>query len=80
VGFGLVTPREGDYFGPLVNLVSRLVKAAEPGGILLTAEAVAALPEESGWATTEIVPRSLRGVEHAVRAFAVVRGPDDGGP
>ena len=31
VGHGPVTPREGDYFGPLVNLVSRLVKAAAPG-------------------------------------------------
>ena len=27
VGVGPVTPREGDYFGPLVNLLSRLVKS-----------------------------------------------------
>ena len=33
VGYGAVTPREGDYFGPLVNLVSRLVKAAAPGAV-----------------------------------------------
>ncbi|HEY6472236.1 MAG TPA: adenylate cyclase regulatory domain-containing protein, partial [Acidimicrobiales bacterium] len=27
VGWGSATPREGDYYGPLVNLLSRLVKA-----------------------------------------------------
>ena len=44
VGYGLVTPREGDYFGPLVNLVSRLVKVAEPGAVVVTADAATALP------------------------------------
>jgi adenylate cyclase len=76
VGFGLVTPREGDYFGPLVNLISRLVKSAEPGAVLVTADAAAALPDGGGWTTTEINPQVLRGVEHPVRAFAV-RAPGD---
>ncbi len=46
--FGAVTPREGDYFGPLVNVVSRLVKTAEPGAMAVTEEAAAALPRSTG--------------------------------
>ena len=53
VGYGLVTPREGDYFGPLVNLVSRLVKVAEPGVVVVTADAAAALPDDGAWTTSE---------------------------
>jgi adenylate cyclase len=77
VGYGLVTPREGDYFGPLVNLVSRLVKVAEPGAVVVTAEAAPALPVDSGWTRNEIAPPSLRGVEYPVRVFVVDRAPRD---
>ena len=31
VGIGAAIPREGDYFGPLVNLLARLVKVGAPG-------------------------------------------------
>ena len=68
VGFGLVTPREGDYFGPLVNLVSRLVKVARPGGLVVTEDAAAALPVDQ-WVLGELEPQQLRGLEHPVRAF-----------
>jgi adenylate cyclase len=77
VGYGLVTPREGDYFGPLVNLVARLVKVAEPSAVVVTADAAAALPEDGGWTTDEIPPQSLRGVDNPVRAFVVDRVPRD---
>jgi class 3 adenylate cyclase len=71
VGYGLVTPREGDYFGPLVNLVSRLVKVADPGAVVITADAAAALPDDGEWTRIETAPQSLRGVELPVRAFVV---------
>jgi class 3 adenylate cyclase len=77
VGYGLVTSREGDYFGPLVNLVARLVKVAEPGVVVVTADAAAALGDDAGWTREEIGARSLRGVERPVRAFAVDRAPRD---
>jgi adenylate cyclase len=77
VGYGLVTSREGDYFGPLVNLVARLVKVAEPGAVVVTADAAAALPDDGGWTAEEIGPHALRGVEHPVMAFAVDRAPPD---
>ena len=77
VGYGLVIPREGDYFGPVVNLVSRLVKVADPGVVVVTAEAASALPTDDGWTKNEIAPKALRGVEHPVSVFAVDRAPRD---
>ena len=77
VGYGLVTPREGDYFGPLVNLVSRLVKVAEPGAVVVTADAAATLPDDGGWRRDEIGLQSLRGVERPVSVVAVHRARPD---
>lgn len=74
VGYGRVTAREGDYFGPLVNLVSRLVKAAAPNEVVVTAEVAAALPADR-WSVRELEPQLLRGVEHLVPAFAVALTP-----
>lgn len=70
VGQGVVTSREGDYFGPLVNLVSRLVDTAVPGGVVATAEVAAALPERR-WTVSEVGPVAPRGVAQPVSAFAV---------
>jgi len=77
VGHGSATPREGDYFGPLVNLVSRLVKVAAPGEVVVTEDAVAMLPADR-WAVRELEPRQIRGIEQAVRVFAVAAtGPEE---
>ncbi len=74
VGVGPVTPREGDYFGPLVSLLSRLVKVGQPGDLVLTAEAAAELPEDS-WSVQALEPAIFRGVEGPVEAFRAVRRP-----
>ena len=73
VGLGLVTPREGDYFGPLVNQVSRLVKVAPPDGLVVTEAAATALPVGQ-WRTEELAPQQLRGVDHPVQVFAARLG------
>ena len=73
VGLGLVTPREGDYFGPLVNQVSRLVKVAPPDGLVVTEAAATALPVGQ-WLTEELAPQQLRGVDHPVQVFAARLG------
>jgi adenylate cyclase len=70
VGYGLVTPREGDYFGPLVNVVSRLEKVASPGTMVVTEEAAATLSAED-WVVEDLGVKFLRGVEHPVRVLAV---------
>ncbi len=70
VGIGLAVPREGDYFGPLVNLLARLVKVAAPGDVVVTEAAATDLsPDE--WSLRPAGPVELRGIESPIRAFLV---------
>jgi adenylate cyclase len=70
VGVGEATSREGDYFGPLVNLVSRLVKAAKPGSVLVTAEAADTL-SPGRWRLRRLEPVVVRGIDNPIEAFDV---------
>ena len=70
VGVGPVTPREGDYYGPLVNLLARLVKVGDPGELVVTKEIAAHLSPDR-WSLRELGPATLGGVEGAVEALAV---------
>jgi len=76
VGTGLAAPREGDYFGPLVNLLSRLVKAGAPGEVVVTEAAAEELPPNQ-WMLRPLEPATLRGIDVPVRAFIVDRPPSD---
>jgi adenylate cyclase len=77
IGFGPVTPREGDYYGPLVNLLARLVKVGAPGEVVSTEAAVAHLSEDE-WSIRPLEPVSLAGIVESVRAY-VVEPRDPGG-
>jgi adenylate cyclase len=70
VGYGFATSREGDYFGPLVNLVSRLAKTAPPRTLIATQQVADALPPDS-WNLQELEPQPIKGLETPVRVFAV---------
>jgi adenylate cyclase len=70
VGYGSVVPREGDYFGPLVNLVSRLVKVAAPGELVVTERAARVLPAAQ-WSLRALAPQRLRGLERPVTVYVV---------
>ncbi len=72
VGLGLAIPREGDYFGPLVNLLSRLVKVGDPGELVVT-EAVAEALSSDEWLLHPLEPADLRGIEAPPRTFHVER-------
>lgn len=72
VGIGSATPREGDYFGPLVNLLSRLVKVGAPGEVVVTEAAAEELPPDE-WVVRPLEPASLRGIDGPVRARVVHR-------
>ena len=61
VGIGPAIPREGDYFGPLVNLLARLVKAGAPGELVVT-EAVTADLSPDEWSLEPLEPADLRGI------------------
>jgi adenylate cyclase len=70
VGVGPVTPREGDYYGPLVNLLARFVKVGAPGELVATEAAVARLDEDE-WSVRPLEPANLPGIPGAVPAFVV---------
>jgi adenylate cyclase len=70
VGIGYATPREGDYFGPLVNLLSRMVKIGNANDLIVT-EDVAKELTPSNWSVEALEPTELRGIEGPVRAFHV---------
>src|SRR5437660_1379245 len=44
INAGVVTQRDGDYFGSTVNRVARLLSAGHGGQVLLSADTVQALP------------------------------------
>ena len=72
VGLGPAVPREGDYFGPLVNLLARLVKVGGPGELVVT-EAVAEELSPTSGCCSPLEPADLRGIEGAQRTFHVER-------
>lgn len=74
VGLGYATPREGDYFGPLVNLLSRMVKIGDPNDLIVTEQVAEALPP-GDWFVEPLAPMQLRGIDAPVQAFHVERVP-----
>jgi adenylate cyclase len=70
VGVGPAIPRDGDYFGPLVNLLSRMVESAAPGELIVTEPAVAELSPDR-WSRRPLEPVQLRGIAGPVQTFHV---------
>ena len=75
VGYGTVGSRDGDYFGPLVNLVARAVKLADPGSVVVTEAVRAELGDSPASGprgkVVELSAQTLRGVDEPVRLFAL---------
>lgn len=69
---GPVLAREGDYYGPVVNLASRIVNIANPGSVLTSDAVHAALAEEDGLAWKSLRPRYLKEIGR-VPLWAVMR-------
>jgi adenylate cyclase len=67
---GDVLTRDGDYFGPVVNLAARAVKLAEPGRVLVSAEVRDAT---DGYVFAPVGARELRGFDEPVELFRLER-------
>jgi class 3 adenylate cyclase len=72
VGYGNVTARSGDYFGPLVNLTSRATKAAAPNKVIVTTTVAQHLDPRS-WVLSRARPITLRGIAQPVELVEVDR-------
>jgi class 3 adenylate cyclase len=72
VGLGYAIPREGDYFGPLVNLLSRMEKIGNPNDLIATEEVAKVLMPDD-WSVDPLEPTELRGIDEPVRVFRVER-------
>ena len=62
MAYGPVLAAQGDFFGPTVNLASRLVTVAPPGAVVVSDEARLALEAETQRRLTQFGPRRLKGI------------------
>lgn len=73
IACGPATTRGGDWFGPTINVASRITDLAKPGRILTTDAVQAASPDRS-WVRKR--RRNLKGVDGRVRLYALDRGDE----
>ena len=84
VAFGDLLVRDGDYFGPVVNLAARATKLAPPGGVVATEEARAAALPAGAFAFDVMPARSLKGFDEPVTLYTIAtpnltsRHPEEG--
>ena len=62
MAYGPVLAAQGDFFGPTVNLASRLVTVAPPGAVVVSDEARNALCAKSQARLAQFGPRRLKGI------------------
>jgi adenylate cyclase len=67
VAFGAAVPRAGDWFGPAVNVASRVAELATPGQLLATDELVACVGGEE-WRKRR--KRNLKGLDGRLRVYS----------
>jgi adenylate cyclase len=59
---GPVVAHEGDYYGPVVNLASRLVELARPGSVLTSEEMHGALADDESFGFQRLRSRKIRDI------------------
>jgi adenylate cyclase len=77
LAWGPVLAREGDYYGPMVNLANRLVKAARPGTVLVNDLLQEKLAEREGFSMRRVPAPPMKGIGR-VRVWRLKRGSGDG--
>ena len=69
---GDVEHREGDVFGDVVNIASRLKPLAEPEGICVSDQVYGQVRNKVPQALVKLEPRDLKGVKFVVEVYKVV--------
>ena len=73
VTFGPVVNRRGDYYGPVVNLASRIARQAVPGEILVSSDMASHLVGVDDFETFPAGRRMLRGFADPVKVHTLCR-------
>ncbi|HJR27059.1 MAG TPA: adenylate cyclase regulatory domain-containing protein [Acidimicrobiales bacterium] len=68
--YGTVVARDGDFFGPAVNLAARLVDVAQQQSVVID-EGLRAALDPARWSSTALAPQSLRGIPEPVPVFGL---------
>ena len=76
VAAGALVLREGDYFGPVVNLASRLTEIARPGTVLAPAEVGEFLARDPRFAVRRISTKRIRDIGR-IEVCVLARGIAD---
>jgi adenylate cyclase len=71
LAMGDVMSRDGDYFGPVVNLAARVVKAAAPGTVAVTGDFRDALSDS--YQLSRLGPHVLKGFDQGTELFELTR-------
>lgn len=69
---GDVEELRGDIFGDAVNVASRVVRAAEPGGVLVSGHTAAVLRGKLPYSLQRLGGRRLKGVQDPVEVYRVI--------
>jgi adenylate cyclase len=73
LAFGDVLSRDGDYFGPVVNLAARIVQLAGPSDVLTSAAVESALAHSGVYSFVSQGEQQLRGIREPAEIFALER-------
>lgn len=73
LAFGPLLAREGDYFGPVVNLASRLTEVARPGSVLASEAVGTGLASDDRFRVHRISARRIRDIGR-VEVYRLERG------
>ena len=64
LAYGTALAREGDYYGPTVNLAARIVDIARPSKVVISDDLHAATEESSQFAFRRLPAKRLKGIGH----------------
>jgi adenylate cyclase len=62
LAYGPVVAHEGDYYGPVVNLASRIVELARPGSVLTSADVHETLASDASFEFQRLRSRKIRDI------------------
>ena len=73
LAFGDVLTRDGDYFGPVVNLAARIVHLAAPSEVFASGTVASELTGSRAYNFVSRGTEQLRGIREPVELFTVER-------